>query len=51
MMKKTVRKSKRYHAHDEQNQFKEGDIVRIEECPPISKQKRWQVLANEEAAG
>jgi small subunit ribosomal protein S17 len=51
MMKKTVRKSKKYHAHDEQNQFKEGDIVRIEECPPVSKQKRWQVLANEEAAG
>lgn len=51
MMKKTVRKSKRYHAHDEQNQFKQGDIVRIEECPPISKQKRWVVLANEEAAG
>ncbi len=51
MMKKTVRKSKRYHAHDEQNQFKEGDIVRIEECPPISKQKRWVVLAKEEAAG
>jgi small subunit ribosomal protein S17 len=51
MMKKTVRKTKRYHAHDEQNQFKEGDIVRIEECHPISKQKRWVVLANGEAAG
>jgi small subunit ribosomal protein S17 len=51
MMKKTVRRSKRYHAHDEQNRFKEGDIVRIEECPPVSKQKRWVVLTNEEAAG
>jgi small subunit ribosomal protein S17 len=51
VMKKTVRRSKKYHAHDEQNQFKEGDIVRIEECPPISKQKRWVVLVNAEAAG
>ncbi len=45
VMKKTVRKSKRYHAHDESNQFKIGDIVRIQECRPISKLKSWAVLA------
>jgi small subunit ribosomal protein S17 len=39
--------SKRYHAHDENNLCKEGDVVRIQECPPISKQKRWVVLAPE----
>ena len=45
MMKKTVRKSKRYHAHDENNQFKTGDSVRIQECRPISKLKTWVALA------
>ncbi|NBX41923.1 MAG: 30S ribosomal protein S17 [Rhodobacteraceae bacterium] len=45
-MKKTVRKSKKYRAHDPQNQFKVGDIVRIQECAPISKSKRWEVIAN-----
>jgi small subunit ribosomal protein S17 len=44
VLKKTVRLSKKYHAHDEQNAFREGDVVRIQECPPISKQKRWVVL-------
>lgn len=47
VMKKTVRMSKKYHAHDENNVCKEGDVVRIQECPPISKQKRWVVLAPE----
>mgnify|MGYP001766616633 CR=1 FL=1 len=44
VMKKTVRKSKKYRAHDALNQFKTGDVVRIEECAPISKTKRWQVV-------
>ena len=44
VLKKTVRRTKKYHAHDEANTFKEGDIVRIQECPPISKNKRWVVL-------
>jgi small subunit ribosomal protein S17 len=44
MMKKTIRKTKSYRAHDAQNQFKIGDQVRIEECAPISKTKRWTVL-------
>jgi small subunit ribosomal protein S17 len=45
MMKKTVRKSKKYRAHDAENSFKVGDTVRIRECPPVSKTKRWEVLA------
>ncbi len=45
-MKKTVRSTKRYHAHDEGNTAKVGDMVRIEECKPISKQKRWTVLSD-----
>lgn len=44
VMKKTVRSSKKYRAHDAQNQFKTGDIVRIQECAPISKTKRWEVV-------
>jgi len=39
-----VRRSKKYQAHDVNNECKIGDIVRIEECPPISKNKRWVVL-------
>ena len=38
------RLTKKYHAHDEANAFHEGDVVRIQECPPISKNKRWVVL-------
>ena len=41
VLQKTIRKSKKYRAHDETNQFKTGDTVRIEECAPISKTKRW----------
>jgi len=44
-MKKTVRSTKRYHAHDEGNTAKVGDMVRIEECKPISKQKRWTIVS------
>ncbi|GLQ35101.1 30S ribosomal protein S17 [Amylibacter marinus] len=46
VLKKTIRKSKTYRAHDATNQFKIGDKVRIEECAPISKTKRWTVLAD-----
>ena len=45
VLKKTVRQSKKYRAHDPKNQFKVGDVVRIQECAPISKTKRWEVLA------
>ena len=41
---KIIKRSKKYHAHDEGNAFKEGEIVRIEECRPISKLKTWTVL-------
>ncbi|MGI9392513.1 MAG: 30S ribosomal protein S17 [Parvibaculales bacterium] len=44
MLKKTVRSSKKYHAHDEDNRCKAGDIVRIQECRPISKNKTWEVI-------
>jgi small subunit ribosomal protein S17 len=44
VLHKIVRKSKKYRAHDENNQFKTGASVRIEECAPISKTKRWTVV-------
>ena len=43
-MKKTVRRSKNYHAHDEARAFKVGDTVAIEETRPISRLKRWIVV-------
>jgi small subunit ribosomal protein S17 len=45
VLKKTIRRSKKYRAHDENNTFKTGDSVRIQECAPKSKTKRWEVLA------
>ena len=48
LYKKFIRKSKKYAAHDADNRCKEGDIVRIQECRPISKSKTWEVLANSE---
>ncbi|NNU79787.1 30S ribosomal protein S17 [Halovulum dunhuangense] len=45
VLKKTIRKSKKYRAHDANDQFKVGDVVRIRECAPISKTKRWEVIA------
>jgi len=45
LLKKTIRRSKRYHAHDEKNAYKVGDNVRISECPPKSKLKRWEVVS------
>ena len=44
VLKKTVRRSKKYHAHDEASTAKVGDSVWIEECPPISKNKRWTLV-------
>jgi small subunit ribosomal protein S17 len=49
VLKKTIRKSKKYRAHDAENQFKVGDKVRIMECAPISKTKRWTVLNTADA--
>jgi small subunit ribosomal protein S17 len=45
LYKKFIRRSKKYAAHDETNLCKEGDLVSIEECPPISKRKTWMVVA------
>ena len=44
MLGKTVRRSKKYHAHDEKGEIKIGDIVRIQECRPLSKLKSWEVV-------
>jgi small subunit ribosomal protein S17 len=44
LLKKTVRRTKKYHAHDEKNSFKVGDRVSIEETRPISKNKRWVAI-------
>ena len=49
VMKKTVRLSKKYKAHDETNAHKVGDQVFIQESAPISKDKRWVVLTAEQA--
>jgi small subunit ribosomal protein S17 len=48
MMKKTVRSTKKYRAHDEHNAYKTGDLVRIQECAPRSKSKRWEVVTQAE---
>ena len=45
--KKFIRRTKKYAAHDEANAHKVGDMVRIEECRPISKSKRWTVIAGQ----
>jgi small subunit ribosomal protein S17 len=50
VLKKTVRDSKKYHAHDEANVCKVGDMVSIQESAPISKNKRWVVIADGSAA-
>lgn len=47
LVKKVVRTSKKYAAHDPENAHKVGDSVRIRECRPISKSKRWEVIAGE----
>jgi small subunit ribosomal protein S17 len=44
VLKKTVRRSKKYYAHDEKNEFSVGDVVRIEERRPLSRLKRWEVI-------
>ena len=50
VFKKTVRVSKKYHAHDEKNEAKTGEIVRIEESRPLSKQKRWTLVEKIDAS-
>jgi len=47
LLKKVVRRSKKFHAHDEANACREGDKVRIQECAPVSKKKKWTVLSDQ----
>lgn len=51
MYKKYITLSKRYSAHDPENTYKVGDMVRIRECRPISKRKRWEVVGRPAAGG
>ena len=44
MFSKVITGSKKYHAHDEKNKFKIGDKVKIVECRPRSKNKKWEIL-------
>ena len=46
LYKKIIRRTKKYHAHDENNEFNVGDTVSIIESKPISKQKKWKVIPN-----
>lgn len=46
VFKKIIRKSSKFMAHDENNAAKKGDVVRIQECRPISKRKSWEVLGD-----
>ncbi|MBM3509769.1 MAG: 30S ribosomal protein S17 [Alphaproteobacteria bacterium] len=49
--KKFIRRRKKFHAHDAENKWKVGDTVEIRECRPVSKLKRWEVVAGERAGG
>ena len=51
MYGKIIRRSKKYHAHDEDNAFKTGETVRIEETAPVSKLKSWKVIERVQAGG
>jgi small subunit ribosomal protein S17 len=42
---KIIKRSKKYHAHDEKNEYHEGDMVRIEECRPLARTKAWRVIS------
>ena len=44
LYKKFIRRSKKYAAHDETNAVKVGDVVKIQECRPMSKRKKWEVV-------
>ncbi len=46
VLKKVIRKKKKYNAHDEENKFKNGDKVSIRECKPYSKSKKFEVIGD-----
>jgi len=43
LLGKVIRVSKKYHVHDESNEYRQGDVVTIEECRPLAKTKTWRV--------
>ncbi len=45
LYKKFIRRSKKYAAHDETNAIKVGDVVKIQECRPMSTRKKWEIVA------
>ncbi len=47
LYKKIIRRTKKYHAHDEKNEFNVGDVVSIVESKPISKLKKWIAISND----
>jgi len=47
LLDKIIKRSKKYHAHDESNVIQVGDSVRIEECSPLSKLKSWRIIGGE----
>ena len=47
LYKKYIKRSKSYHVHDNSNNCKVGDMVSIQECRPLSKTKRWEVIADD----
>ncbi len=47
---KVIKRSNRYHAHDENNEYHEGDLVTIEQCRPLAKTKSWRVVGLVERA-
>ncbi len=49
LYKKIIRRSKKFAAHDPENRFRTGDLVRIRECRPVSRTKSWEVIAADEA--
>lgn len=51
LYKKFITRSKRFSAHDPENRFKQGDMVRIIECAPVSKNKRFAVVYDDAATG
>ena len=46
LYKKFIKRTKKYHVHDQDNRCKVGDLVRIEECRPISKTKSWRIIGD-----
>jgi small subunit ribosomal protein S17 len=51
LYKKFIRRSKKYAAHDETNAVKVGDVVKIQECRPMSKRKKWEVVTGTALTG